>query len=139
MSDDRAEGETFHASAGTDRQNNLNLISLASRIFGLRPPKTCPRRVLELIQLPFVANLVPYHLSQLIAEFAPLLNYMSSANREFSMEKTNSLLASQKLTLAPFNDWGQNLFSYCKSTNWGKNTSIKSARSHAMEPKEQHA
>lgn len=116
-----AQGEIFHACAGEDRQKNLYLIEMASRIFEIKPPQTCPQKVLKWIRNPIIAPLVPYDLRKLIDEFSQLLIYMNSKKRLFSMEKTNTILSKKNLQLAPFDQWGEVIFNYCRKSLWGKN------------------
>ena len=111
----------FHACAGADRQNNLELINLASRIFQVNLPKTCPKKILDIIQYPIVKHAVPYDLQKIITEFNQLLIYMNSKKRVFSMEKTNAILGSRNLILEPFHRWGPILFEYfCKTISLKK-------------------
>ncbi len=120
MLNQASRSEIFHACAAEGRQNNMELITLASEVFETDLPKTCPRKILDVLQWPIVQRFVPYDLQKLVSEFSPLLSYMNSKNRIFSMSKTNRLLEKNKLVLEPVGQWRANLFEFCKRTNWGK-------------------
>lgn len=111
---------TFHACAGEHRQNNHCLIEMASRIFEMSAPKTCPQFVLDFIKRPLIKNFVPYDLKKLIDEFSQLLIYMNSKKRVFCMKKTDTILAKKNLLLDPFSEWGEVIFKYCRQSVWGK-------------------
>jgi len=121
MSVPEGVGETFLLTAGLGHEIRIrDILHDTYEIAGLKRRPTIPFWLFEMLARTPVARLLPMQFWALVEAAKPYFPYLRGTNLRFDSSKTLAVLAKHGIRPPDWQDYKQEILSFCVATRWGK-------------------
>lgn len=112
--------QVYHLCAGRNFAYPRDIFKIGLKVFKQPRAKFAPQFFVYLLSSPFIRRYIDHGLCAILETFKGHFPYMGHKKREFDTTRIREALGEKDAEAPHISKYGEQLFTYCRETHWGK-------------------